>query len=83
MNPSDSKIVHYFGDWQGATHLGISANNLEDFNKMFATKIIEATARVELYDGARVLLDHLSSRAKLAVLTSAKREYIELALVKH
>lgn len=76
--PTDQEIAHHFGDWQAPKQFGI-----EDVDGCVA-RIVELAHRnlrqVELYEGAKELLEQLARTKQLALLSSSKREVLEWGL---
>lgn len=78
IEPSDQEIAHHFGDWQAPKHFGIKdvggcVNKVVDL----ANKKLR---EVELYDGAKELLEQLAPTKKLALLSSSERQVLEWGL---
>lgn len=78
VDASDQEIAHHFGDWKAARFFGIKD---VDGCRAVMTKIAnEKLKEVQLYPGAKDLLETLSVSKKLALLSSSARDVLELGL---
>jgi len=78
VHPTDQEIAHHFGDWEAPKYYGIT--DIEGcFNKIdaIASKDLK---KVDLYEGAKQVLDNLKMAKNLALLSSSPREIIKAAL---
>jgi len=77
---SDKEIVDkVFGNWNNLSELGIK--NVDEYVSNVLTMVGKELPNVELYDGAKELLDTLKNKGKiLALLTSSKRQNVLPAL---
>lgn len=79
--PDDQEIAQHFGDWQGATKLGVEPDRNDDCMQRIFQIGREHLGTVELYPGAQDLLQRLRAmKLPMALVTSSKREVIEKAL---
>ena len=77
VHPTDQEIAHHFGDWEAPKYYGIT--DIEGcFNKIdaIASKDLK---KVDLYEGAKQVLDNLKMAKNLALLSSSPREIIKAA----
>lgn len=78
LNPTDSEIAYYLGDWAIGSHFGIK--DYAKFNDIAVDIAKENLKTVELYDGAIELLTNLKKSKKLALVSSGSREIIQNGL---
>ncbi len=72
--PPDEEIAHHFGDWQLPKYFGI-----EDWETCNANAVDMARAnlkQVELYPGAKKLLESLTKDYQLAILSSSSKDVL-------
>lgn len=73
--PTDQEIANHFGDWESPKYFGIE--EVEGCVSRVVELANHSLKEVELYDGAKELLQELSQTKKLALLSSSKRELLE------
>lgn len=78
VEPSDQEIAHHFGDWQAPKHFGIE--DVEGCVTKVATLAHQKLKEVELYEGAKELLEYLAQTKKLALLSSSQRQVLDWGL---
>ncbi len=81
---TDQELISIWGDWRGPLRLGISEENLPKWIEKYKAGLISETPKVDLYPGAREMLQQLKENGKkLALLSSSENSSIELALDRH
>lgn len=73
--PTDQEIANHFGDWESPRYFGIE--DIEGCVNRVVELANEKLKVVELYEGAKELLEELAQTKKLALLSSSKRELLE------
>ena len=67
------------GDWEGPSRMGIE--NQDEFFARMETELMPVLPQVELNQGARDLIERIKKMGgKVAVLSNAKRKYVEPAM---
>ena len=84
LHPSDKELISIWGDWAGPKQLGISEKDLPIWVKKYKEALNRQSPFVELYDGAKEMLQKLRDDGKhLALLSSSSKNSIERALDRH
>lgn len=80
LSPSDLEIGHHFGDWRLLEYFGITGEEYEKADKNLVDMAAESLVTVELYPGARELLEYLRPTKKIALLSSSEKFILDRAL---
>lgn len=78
VEPTDQEIAQHFGDWKAPRHFGIE--DVDGCVNKIVALANDKLHQVELYDGAKDLLDSLSKSTKLALLSSSERKVLQWGL---
>jgi pyrophosphatase PpaX len=78
--PSDQEIAYHFGDWEAPRYFGI--DDVQGCVKKVVELANQNLREVELYPGAKELLEELAQTKKIALLSSSERQVLEWGL-KH
>jgi pyrophosphatase PpaX len=76
--PTDQEIANHFGDWESPKHFGIQ--DVDGCVLRVIELVNQSLKEVELYEGAKELLEKLAQTKKLALLSSSKQDLVEAGL---
>lgn len=74
--PTDREIAHHFGDWGLYSYFDVE--DFEEANTRTADLVRQKMKTVELYDGAKELLQALDAKGKkVAIVSSGSRDIVQ------
>jgi HAD superfamily hydrolase (TIGR01509 family) len=81
---TEKDIAQHFGDWKTPLYFGLSEEKLDEYNKKLIATVNARLPDAPLYDGANDALDRLKAAdKKLALITSSRRENLEVVFKRH